>query len=253
MQKNDFKKVKKAGYSFFSIWIIGCVLKFLSIGSKRGFQISDDMTTIFMALLAVAGFVAFMWFISKNERDEEKSENAAKKEDENVETQYYKDWQEGFSFDTVEIGNQVWMAQDLEEGGSKHPYLDKNVVLPRGWHVPTLEDFQELQKHLKSRFSSDIDIACFLEKNWYRKELPDDTCSNCGGCGVINDSISGLQECPECGGSGFVHDEKVSELFWTNEEERDGSIVCACLQKREFSFCTVSDDSIVHLRLIKER
>lgn len=257
MRKNNFKRLSKAGWSIPILAALYLIAKKMRHG---GFSI-DIPSTLIWAILGMGVIVALAWLMTRKEVNNDTTNENVDKENkssddepevESVDTNYYKDWKEGVAFDTVAIGKQIWMAQDFEEGGSKHPGLDANMVLPDGWRLPDREDFESLEKYLKNQFSSDIDIAHFLEKNWYRKELPDDTCPNCGGSGAVESPAGGVVECAECGGSGTLYDESVNELFWTSEVQNDGSIVCACLQKRKFGFCSVSSDSIVHLRLIKQ-
>lgn len=265
MRKNNFKKISKGGWAIPIIAFLYVIAKKMRHG---GFSF-DGPSPVVLAVLAVSAFIAVIWFLTRNnsnEKDDKDNDSTEKNskdsystksdgfanspEVESVETGYYKDWKEGFAFDTVKIGKQVWMAQDLEEGGSKNPYVDLNIAIPEGWRLPFKDDFIDLEAYLKKQFYSDSEIAHFLEKNWYRKPLPDDTCTNCGGCGSIESPAGGVLECGECGGTGIISNGSVSELFWTNDE-KGHTPVCAYLQKSCFGFCTVGEDSVVHLRLIK--
>lgn len=246
MKKNDFKKIKNAGSSFWVTGLFCYVLKIFYVSSKKGFTLSN--TDIFFLFLFIV--IPIVYFFMKSYSNDNESDLDNKNE--NIEPNYFKDWKEGFAFDTVTIGNQIWMAEDLEEDGSKHPYIHEEIALPEGWRVPTLDDFKELKEFLDNQCGSEFNTVRFLEKNWYRKNLLDDTCENCCGKGQISSPLGEILECDICKGTGYSHETDLCELFWTNEENRDGSIICAYLQKSEFGFCSVKDDSVVHLRLIKE-
>lgn len=262
--------MRKKGFKG-SIWAAPICLGLLVFIRKNRHNLMSMNIPIepILALLAVGAIVAIVWILSISKPDEKDAkdndvankgtkENSTKKPDcfaedpevESVETNYYKDWKAGFAFDTVKIGKQIWMAQDLEEGGSKNPYVDVSIAIPEGWRLPSKDDFEDLETYLKNQFYSDSEIAHFLEKNWYRKPLPDDTCPNCGGCGSMESPAGGVIECGECGGTGIVNNGNVSELFWTNDEKGHAP-VCAYLQKSCFGFCTAAEDSVAHLRLIK--
>ena len=265
MRKNNFNKISKGGWA-----IPICLGLYLIIRKNRHSLMSMDIPTpLILVVLGVGVLIGVLWLMSrydedgneakKNEATENDSkENSSTKPDsfandpevDSVDTEYFKDWQEGIAFDTVTIGHQVWMAQDYEEGGSKNPGLDEKIVIPDGWRMPTKDDFIDLEKYLKNQFYSDTEIAHYLERNWYRKPLPDDTCTNCGGSGSVESPAGGVVECAKCDGTGIISNESVNEIFWT-DDRKGNAVVCACLQKSKFGFCTVSEDSVVHLRLIK--
>lgn len=262
--------MRKKGFKSGGWAIPICLGLYLIIRKNRHSLMSMDIPTpLILVVLGVGVLIGVLWLMSrydedgneakKNEATENDSkENSSTKPDsfaedpevEPVETSYYKDWKAGFAFDTVKIGKQIWMAQDLEEGGSKNPYVDVSIAIPEGWRLPFKDDFEDLETYLKNQFYSDSEIAHFLEKNWYRKPLPDDTCPNCGGCGSMKSPAGGVLECGECGGTGIVSNGNVSELFWTNDEKGHAPI-CVYLQKSCFGFCTVAEDTVAHLRLIK--
>ena len=265
MRKKNFKRISKGGWA-----IPICLGLYLFIRKNgHGLMSVNIPSSLILAVLAVGVFIVVVWILSQSDANgkdakgncttEKKSKESSSKksacfaddpEVEPIDTNYYKDWNNGVGFNTVTIGKQVWMAQDYEEGGSKNPNSDENIVIPDGWRLPTKDDFKDLERYLKNQFYTDTEIAHFLERNLYRKPLPDDTCPNCGGKGSAESPTGDVVECAKCDGTGVISDESVNELFWTGDKHGN-AIVCACLQKNKFGFCTVSEDSVVHLRLIK--
>lgn len=166
-----------------------CILRSLFLTWRRhGFNL-PDISPVLLALLIVFIIVAFVLFITKDKP----------------------------AFETIIIGNQEWMTEDLEGEMTKHPYLCDDVKLPEGWRVPSKQDFIDLKKYLLSKYNSEQEAIVFLEKNWYKGNLEGDDCN----------------------------------LYWTNELNQDDNLLCMCLQRTEISFRPVNDDAIAHLRLIK--
>jgi uncharacterized protein (TIGR02145 family) len=75
------------------------------------------------------------------------------------------DQRDGKSYLVAEIGNQIWMAQNLDfeiqgswcyenkpencqKFGRLYTYTAAMVACPAGWHLPTDEDWIQLEKHL---------------------------------------------------------------------------------------------------------
>ena len=82
----------------------------------------------------------------------------------------FTDARDGKTYRTVKIGNQIWMAENLaykpefgdywayennEKYASKYGYLytlaTARKVAPKGWHLPTKDEFEILLKVLKSK------------------------------------------------------------------------------------------------------
>lgn len=168
---------------------IFCIARGLFLTWRRhGFNL-PDVSPVLAALLIVFVIIAIVLFITKDKP----------------------------AFETIIIGNQEWMTEDLEGEKNKHPYLYDDIDLPEGWRVPSKQDFIDLKNYLLSQYNSEQEAIVFLEKNWYKGNLEDDTCN----------------------------------LYWTNELNQDDSLLCMCLQKKEITFRPVNDDAVAHLRLVR--
>lgn len=253
MKKNDFRKMKKVATPLSAIGAIVVGSRLLRSWYNQGMN-TPEISPVLVVLLIVFVIISIVLLLTKDETKSSESSNGKKHDEEKkcgFEFGYYKDWQGGFSFDTVTIGNQEWMAEDFEGEEVKHPYLHKEVALPDGWRIPSQQDFQDLRDYLMSQYKSEKDVVRFIEKNWYRGSLDDDACKNCEGQGLINNPVGGVVECMECHGTGIAHGMDICKLYWTNDQNKDDSIVCMYLQKSEIGFYSVKEDAIAHLRLIR--
>jgi len=80
---------------------------------------------------------------------------------------YLVDARDDKTYKTIEIGNQIWMAENLafyvdsgcwaynneQDSVFKYGYLydwkTAQDICPEGWHLPSKEDFEELKQYLK--------------------------------------------------------------------------------------------------------
>lgn len=152
---------------------------------------------------------------------------------------------ENKTYNTVQIGNQCWLKENLDVGamilGSvdqsnngiiekycyddnldnctkygglytwneamKYPVAGKNTqgLCPKGWHIPLLEDFKELQSFVKS------DAAALKDVNLASGSLP---ATNSSGFSAL---LSGARGAIRNNGSYFSH-LKVYALLWSSTE-----------------------------------
>ncbi len=78
------------------------------------------------------------------------------------------DSRDGYKYATVKIGNQYWFAENLQHetadskcyknkkknclsDGRLYPYTDLEKACPKGWRVPTLEDWKALKTHINDQ------------------------------------------------------------------------------------------------------
>ena len=73
-------------------------------------------------------------------------------------TREFKDTRDGKSYNTVKIGNQEWMAENLRYKASQNGFAaskpdyytwkEANRVCPNGWHLPSVKEYEQLVNDL---------------------------------------------------------------------------------------------------------
>lgn len=94
---------------------------------------------------------------------------------------FFIDSRDGERYRTVQIGNQIWMAENLRyQCDGSHPYKEKSefikkygllysrsasrIVAPDGWHLPSYDEFKQLEQFVGD--VNQLKKSGFWEKTW---------------------------------------------------------------------------------------
>jgi uncharacterized protein (TIGR02145 family) len=101
----------------------------------------------------------------------------------------FTDARDNRSYFYVEIGEQTWMAENLDydsecvedycrEHGQDYDWITAKTICPDGWHLPTKAEWDILFKYVASDFDCNDD---YCASSMGGKKLIMTSCSNCGG------------------------------------------------------------------------
>ncbi len=162
------------------------------------------------------------------------------------------------NYKTVLIGNQIWMAQNLEylgetkSGrsvdchiyGQMYSWEEALEASPPGWHLPTLEEWLEFINYLEGDTLAGGKLKEAGTAHW-----------NSPNKGATNSS--GFTALPAGGwdanGGGFKRGEKT--YFWTDSEQENGSLTIVVLNHNSRAVSLLVDhpiDKAFSVRLIKD-
>lgn len=138
-------------------------------------------------------------------------------------TSSFKDERDGRKYKTIKIGKQIWMAENFdydnnqfksyknEKYGRYYDWETANKIAPKGWHLPTDEEWTELHDYL----GEDAIYKMTTMKGWYSEYD-----------GLINSNSSGFTGLP--GGfymrsNGELMGETTSCDWWSSTETHPNS------------------------------
>ncbi|WP_083985210.1 FISUMP domain-containing protein [Geofilum rubicundum] len=99
----------------------------------------------------------------------------------------------GNEYQTIQIGNQVWMAENLRSAGDHLSFVRKEnpsyvelygylyswesamAGCPDGWHLPTLDEWEELFNYLGGKDVAGSALKSSGKNHWYRNKTGTNT------------------------------------------------------------------------------
>ena len=146
-----------------------------------------------------------------------------------------KDSRDGKTYKTVKIGDKVWMAENLnyqtgeskcyenkpencEKYGRLYVWREAVTACPDGWHLPSKEEFEELEK-LAGQKAGDIDKAGTVLKSmtgWKDNDGNSGNGTDALGFGALPAGRYGS-------GYGYFGGEGSRAYFWSSTEYGSGS------------------------------
>lgn len=101
----------------------------------------------------------------------------------------------GNQYNTVEIGDQIWMAENFrcptenswlynddanneELYGRLYTWEDALNNAPEGWHLPTNEEWLELEEHINTLYGEKVPLALKSKTGWLPDEFQNSTNGN---------------------------------------------------------------------------
>lgn len=163
--------------------------------------------------------------------------------------------QEGTHYKTIKVGDDVWMAENYalkspnsraynadEKNASKYGRLyslkEAKSLAPKGWHLPSKEEFANLLKTFKTK-------GAYA----YRSTELQNSCNLTG----FNDLAGGALEMSPSNFLGGFHDLGISSYYWTSTSV-GGMADCAKLDEKSFSWMQYSVDvNYFSVRYIKNQ
>ena len=92
------------------------------------------------------------------------------------------DTRDGKHYETVQIGDQIWMAENLAylssdfyvsaDGDILYTWTAARIACPKGWHIPTEDEWMELIANLGSESGTNLKEGEFNadKDGWYQSE-----------------------------------------------------------------------------------
>lgn len=168
----------------------------------------------------------------------------------------YKDERDSRRYKTIKIGKQIWMAENFdykndqfksykhEKYGRYYDWETANKIAPKGWHLPTDEDWIELHDYL----GFDAAYKMTTMKGWASDYD-----------GLSNSNSSGFNGLP--GGcvdsNGKLNSNKYECIWWSSTETEPNSkhAWTRFIWHEYFDFkrTSFSKDSYFNVRLIKDK
>ena len=146
--------------------------------------------------------------------------------------------QDGTHYKTIKVGNDVWMAENYafkspnsrvynaeEKNASKYGRLyslkEAKSLAPKGWHLPSKEEFSNLFKTFKTK-------GAYA----YRSSELQNSCNLTG----FNDLAGGALETSHSNPLGGFHDLGITSYYWTSTSMGSMSD-CMKIDEKNFSSC----------------
>lgn len=188
--------------------------------------------------------------VTNKNQNEKKPLKTEERDLEKQPSESFKDKRDGKVYKVVKIGNQVWMAENLnydagdgcwfygndpkngEKFGRLYDFQTANKVVPSGWHLPTQSEWEALFEFLGGDDFS-LEGGSFLRM----KE---------GGDSGFNANVGGWRDCQGkfCGFSGMSG-------YWSSTRGSNGLFFCKISQ----NYATMDDyfmDNGFYVRCIKD-
>lgn len=150
----------------------------------------------------------------------------------------FTDPRDGYTYKTIKIGNQVWMAENFQlkchDSMSTDSHYGKLYTLgsalnahPKGWHLPTLVEFEELENWINSHTISSVACALRAKTDWREYE---DTPRGSDEFGFSALPAGAFDPGYGCVGQG------TTTVFWTSTRYSEDEQIVRCLNANEEIF-----------------
>ncbi len=176
--------------------------------------------------------------------------------------EYFIDPRDNQRYKIVKIGNQVWFAENLrfkterarpyeddESQVNKFGYLydrdDSRIVAPKGWRLPSIEDFKRLESYVEEHSNNKVSFALKSRTDWIRTQYLE-------GNGVDEFGMNILPAGYRCM-QGVPHGRGKYTAFWTSSGD-DFFHTGSFYELGSFNYDEIGDSFVgyISIRLIKE-